>query len=138
MSMATLGGTQLRLLLLIGGLIWSGATGVMGQGPVQQKFPDVLAAKVTVVAADTFNFDITLSSPYDTPQRYADAFRVKTRDGRILGERVLWHDHQNEQPFTRDLHGVSIAPGIAVVVVEGRDKQYGWGGKTLETALPGR
>ena len=104
----------------------------------EQKFPDIIGAKVRASGPNLFDFDVTVSSPYDTPQRYADAFRIETRDGRVLGERILFHDHQDEQPFTRDLYGVSIPTGIASVVIRGRDRASGWGGKTHEVALPGR
>lgn len=103
-----------------------------------QKFPDVVEVKVRASGADRFDFDATLSSPYDSPQRYADAFRVLGRDGQVFGERVLLHDHANEQPFTRDLYGVSIPGRVRVVVVQARDQKYGYGGKTVEIALPGR
>lgn len=103
-----------------------------------QKFPDVLSAKITSRGAQVFDFDITVSSPYDTPQRYADAFRVMSRDGKVHGERILFHDHADEQPFTRDLHGVKIPPGVRMVVIQARDKQHGYGGKSIEVALPGR
>lgn len=106
--------------------------------PALQKYPDVLAAKVQAGAAGTFDFDVTVSSPYDTPQRYADAFRVRGKDGTVYGERILLHDHAGEQPFTRDLHGVRIPPDVRAVTVQARDRQYGYGGKTVEVALPGR
>ena len=106
-------------------------------GPAQ-RFPDVLRATVRAAGTDRFDFDVTLSSPYDKPQRYADAFRVMGRDGRVFGERTLWHDHANEQPFTRDLHGVRVPPEVRRVVSQGRDQRHGWGGRTLEVALPGR
>jgi hypothetical protein len=85
-----------------------------------------------------FDFDVTLSSPYDTPQRYADAFRVTTLDGKVLSERILLHDHQNEQPFTRDLYGVKIPVDTKQVMVQGRDQKFGWGGKSMTVTLPGR
>jgi hypothetical protein len=108
-------------------------------GPrAQQRFPDVLAVKVEPRGVDRFDFDVTISSPYDTPQRYADAFRVSGRDGRVHGERTLLHDHANEQPFTRDLHGVIIPAGVRTVVVQARDRIHGYGGKTVEVSLPGR
>ena len=103
-----------------------------------QPFPDVVSAKVTSRGADTFDFDVTISSPYDTAQRYADAFRVLAADGKVLGERVLLHDHADEQPFTRDLYRVKIAGGIKTVTIVGRDKANGWGGKTIDVMLPGR
>jgi hypothetical protein len=83
-------------------------------------------------------FNVTVSSPYDTPQRYADAFRVVAKDGTVYGERKLFHDHADEQPFTRDLHGVSIPVGTRTVVVQARDQKYGYGGNTVEVNLPGR
>jgi hypothetical protein len=103
-----------------------------------QKHPDVIAAKVQPRGANRFDFDVTVSSPYDTPQRYADAFRVMHKDGTVYGERVLLHDHATEQPFTRDLHGVAVPPGVRNVVVQARDLKNGWGGKTVELTLPGR
>ena len=103
-----------------------------------QQFPNVLAVKVTSSGADTFNFDATISSPYDSAQRYADAFRVMAKEGVVFGERKLLHDHADEQPFTRDLYFVKIPRGIRTVVVQARDQKYGYGGKTVEVSLPGR
>lgn len=103
-----------------------------------QKYPDVISAKVRSRAVDTFDFDVTVSSPYDTPRRYADAFRAMSPDGKVFGERILLHDHAGEQPFTRDLYGVKIPSGIRTVIIQARDQQYGYGGKTVEVTLPGR
>ncbi len=103
-----------------------------------QKFPDVLKVNVQAKGGNRFDFDVTISSPYDTPARYADAFRVMNRAGTVFGERVLVHDHADEQPFTRDLHGVLIPPDQREVIVQARDKQFGYGGKTVTTPLPGR
>jgi hypothetical protein len=103
-----------------------------------QKHPDLLEAKVRARGPGTFDFDVTVSSPYDTPQRYADGFRVMGKDGVVFGERKLLHDHAGEQPFTRDLHGVTIPRGVRSVIVQARDQKYGYGGKTFEVGLPGR
>lgn len=103
-----------------------------------QKYPDVLAAKVQQRGGNRFDFDVTVSSPYDTPQRYADAFRVMSRDGSVYGERTLFHDHAGEQPFRRDLYGVEVPGGVRAVIIQGRDKTFGYGGKAIEVMLPGR
>lgn len=108
------------------------------QSQPEQRFPDVIAAKVKIAAPGVFDFDVTVSSPYDTPSRYADGFRVSTLEGKVLGERKLMHDHQTEQPFTRDLYSVKIPDGITKVVVQARDQKYGYGGKTIEVLLPER
>jgi hypothetical protein len=109
-----------------------------GQSPPEQQFPDVIAVKVRASGADSFDFDVTVSSPYDTPARYADAFRVSTPAGQVLGERKLLHDHQHEQPFTRDLYAVPVARDVKSVVVQARDQKNGYGGKSVQVPLPGR
>jgi hypothetical protein len=104
----------------------------------EKTHPDVIAADVRASGTDSFDFDVTISSPYDTPARYADAFRVAGMDGRVYGERVLLHDHADEQPFTRDLYGVKIPAGVRRVIVQARDRKYGYGGRQFEIGLPGR
>lgn len=100
-----------------------------------QEFPDVIAVTTTQRDDGTFDFAVTISSPYDSPDRYADAWRIVGGDGEVLGIRVLLHDHSTEQPFTRSLTGVEIPPGVEVVTVEGRDLVNGWGGNTVDVAL---
>lgn len=99
-------------------------------------FPDVVAVVATQSSDETWRFDVTLSSPYDSPERYADAWRVLGPDGAELGIRELAHDHANEQPFTRSLSGVVIPATITTVTIEGRDQVNGWGGQTRELELP--
>ena len=123
----------LNLLLLLA--LVSGDA--LAQQNVQQ-YPDVMEVQVTSTGEDRYRFDVTLSSPYDTPRRYADAFRVKSTDGRTLGVRELLHDHANEQPFTRSLSNVEIPADIDEVIVEGRDKTYGYGGQVQRVDIPDR
>ena len=115
-----------------------GSTSAQSQGSESQKFPDVVSVKVQARAGNHFDFDVTISSPYDTPQRYADGFRVMTTGGQIYGERKLLHDHADEQPLTRDLYGVSIPERVRAVVVQARDQKFGYGGKSMQVVLPGR
>lgn len=98
-------------------------------------FPDILAAQATPEGDDAWRFDVTVSSPYDSPQRYADAWRVVGPDGTEFGVRVLTHDHASEQPFTRSESGIIIPGDITSVTVEGRDLTNGWGGGTLTVQL---
>jgi N-acetylmuramoyl-L-alanine amidase len=98
-------------------------------------YPDVIGVEVGG-GADSYNFEVTVSSPYDTPQRYADAFRIVGDDGTVYGIRELLHDHASEQPFTRSLGGVQIPEAVHRVTVEARDQVYGWGGASVEVELP--
>ncbi len=109
----------------------------VGPDEAEQRFPDVIDADLER-AGDTWRLDATLSSPYDTPERYADAFRAVTDDGTVLGVRELAHDHANEQPFTRSLTGLEIPDGVTNITVEGRDQAHGWGGDTVEIEVPSR
>jgi hypothetical protein len=104
----------------------------------EQRFPDVVVVKVRASGPNLFDFDVTISSTYDTPQRYADGFRVYTPGNEVLGERKLLHDHQNEQPFTRDLYAVMIPRAVKTVLVQARDQKFGYGGKVVAVKLPGR
>ncbi|MEQ6917060.1 hypothetical protein [Halomonas aquatica] len=112
-------------------------TGSVMAGDIQ-RFPDVIGVEVDRAGENRFHFDATLSSPYDSPSRYADAFRVQGPDGEVLGVRELLHDHANEQPFTRRLSGVQIPADIERVTVQGRDQEHGYGGQTQTVVLPGR
>jgi hypothetical protein len=103
----------------------------------EQRYPDVVDAELEA-AEDVWRLSATLSSPYDTPERYADAFRALTPDGEELGVRELLHDHADEQPFTRTLEQLEIPEGVEEIVVEGRDLEHGWGGETVTVRVPDR
>ena len=100
-----------------------------------QEFPDVLDAELTR-SGDELRIAVTISSPYDTPERYADGWLVMTADGEVLAEHDLAHDHADEQPFTRSRGPFAIPDGVDEVVVEGRDQANGYGGDTVTVAVP--
>lgn len=104
--------------------------------PSSQQYPDVVGVEVSIESPGVYRFAVTISSPYDTPQRYADAWRVIAPDGSVLGIRELLHDHANEQPFTRSLNGVEILPEVVEVTIEARDLVNGWGGATVTVPIP--
>ncbi|WP_061960777.1 hypothetical protein [Demequina flava] len=101
----------------------------------QQQYPDVVDAELSA-SGDGFTIAVTLSSPYDTPERYADGWRVMTADGDVLSEHTLGHDHANEQPFTRTSSPFEIPDGVSEIVVEGRDQEFGYGGDTVTVDVP--
>lgn len=99
------------------------------------QFPKVLAVKAKALNNQRWQFNVTLSSPYDSPQRYADAWRVLDGQGNELGIRILGHHHANEQPFTRS-HVIELPENTTSVFVEGRDQANGWSGQRFEFELP--
>lgn len=101
----------------------------------EQLFPDVIAVEAKPEGENAWTFSVTLSSPYDSPERYADSWRVVGPDGTVYGERFLTHDHASEQPFTRSESGIEIPAHVLTVTVEGRDQINGWGGTTMDYTL---
>jgi hypothetical protein len=104
--------------------------------PGGDRFPDVLAVELRPRGDRTFDVAVTLSSPYDTPGRYADGWQVMDPGGNVLGTHTLMHDHANEQPFTRTQAGLRIPDDVTAITVEGRDQANGFGGLTVTVAVP--
>lgn len=143
----TLAATSLVMILVSSCGDDSGAASTGGEAPATTSttaattgapglYPDVVEATITPGDDGTVRIDATLSSPYDSPQRYADAWRVLGPDGTVLGVRELTHDHANEQPFTRSLTDVVLPDTVTEVTIEGRDSQNGWGGRQVTVAVP--
>jgi hypothetical protein len=95
----------------------------------------VIDVAVEEESVGVFAFTVTISSPYDTPERYADGWRIVGPDGTVYGEHALAHDHAAEQPFTRTQSGVAIPADVDEVTVEGRDLEHGYGGTTVTVAV---
>jgi hypothetical protein len=79
---------------------------------------------------------VMVSSPYDSPRRFADGWRVLTADGAVVAEQRVAHRHPDEQPFWRRQSGVRVPRGVRRVVFEGRDSRNGYGGRRLTVTLP--
>ncbi len=126
----------LGLALVLACAIWLVACGSDGE-PDDGLFPDVIGVVAEQSSDGSWRFDVTLSSPYDSAERYADAWRIIGPDGTEYGVRELAHDHAGEQPFTRSLSGVELPDEIDSVIVEGRDQVNGWGGEVADVSLAG-
>ena len=98
--------------------------------------PQIVAVELTQAAAGVFNVNTTVRSIDVEGVSYADAWEVRDLGGRVLGERILTHPHTNEQPFTRSLSGVAIAPMIVEVEVIARDSVRGFCGPSLIVDVP--
>jgi hypothetical protein len=107
------------------------ATSTASSTAEEELYPDVIDVEVTSSPDGTWAFAVTIRSPYDSPDRYADAWRVLGPDGEEYGRRILTHDHAGEQPFTRSVSGVEIPDAVTEVTVQGRDLLSGWGGATV-------
>ena len=96
---------------------------------------DVIAVEVTRSAAG-LRFSVTVRHDDEGWDHFADRWEVLGPAGEVLALRVLAHPHENEQPFTRTLAGVEIAPGLRAVRVRAHDSVHGDGGAEIEVELP--
>ena len=85
--------------------------------------------------AASWTVSVTLQHADTGWDHYADGWRVVTADGKVLGHRTLYHPHENEQPFTRSLSGITIPVEVNTVFVEAHDKVHGWNKERLEVNL---
>ncbi|MEL6792366.1 MAG: hypothetical protein AAFP78_02850 [Pseudomonadota bacterium] len=83
----------------------------------------------------TWSFSVTIAHGDTGWDHYADAWRVVTPSGEVLGTRTLHHPHVEEQPFTRSLSGVAIPREVTEVLIEARDSVHGWSPKTFPIKL---
>ena len=110
------------VLMTPAGLAWAGEA-------------DVVGATATRGVGGAYSFDVTLRHADEGWDHYADAWDVLGPDGAVLGTRVLFHPHVDEQPFTRSLSGVKIPAGVTQVTIRGHDKLHGYGGVELTVGL---
>lgn len=97
---------------------------------------DVIDVEIVADGDDgSFTFRVTVASPDEGWDKYADEWVVRSPDGATLGTRTLAHPHVDEQPFTRSLSDVRIPAGIASVVVAARDSVAGYCGAEFEVAV---
>ncbi len=108
---------------------------VVWPGAARAGEADVVGVEFQQTADGTYRFDVTVRHADDGWDHYADRWQVLAPDGTVLGERVLLHPHDTEQPFTRSLAGVDIPPDIRAVTLRAHDSRHGWGGAELQIDL---
>ncbi len=99
------------------------------------------AGEVTLVAADfrtvdnrLWDIQVTLQHADTGWDHYADRWRVVDSNGQVLANRVLYHPHVDEQPFTRGLSGISL-PSTGKLYIEAHDNVHGWAKQRLTVKL---
>ncbi len=86
--------------------------------------PVVEAATISM-SGNTATISVTIRHGDTGWDHYADGWAVLAPDGTQLGYRKLLHPHENEQPFTRSLSGVTIPAGIDHVLIRANDNVTG-------------
>ena len=92
---------------------------------------DVVQVDIKQTAAATYRFEVTLQHADTGWKHYANKWEIVGPKDEILGTRILYHPHVNEQPFTRSLSDVRIPDGVNTVRVRAHDLIHGYGGKEV-------
>ncbi len=95
----------------------------------------ILDAEFKTSGDNQWSVDVTLKHKDTGWSHYADNWRIIDPDGNILGDRILYHPHVNEQPFTRSLSHIKIPNGSRIVFIEAHDKKHGWSKNRLKINL---
>ncbi|MCC2110515.1 MAG: hypothetical protein KDJ16_00600 [Hyphomicrobiales bacterium] len=83
-----------------------------------------------------YRADVTVRHADSGWDHYADRWQVMTGEGTVLGERVLLHPHETEQPFTRSLSGIEIPADVSEVFVRAHDSVHGDGPRFGPVKVP--
>ncbi|AML51365.1 hypothetical protein [Falsihalocynthiibacter arcticus] len=80
--------------------------------------PAVVKHVVASQSGAKWRFDVSILHPDSGWDHYADGWKIIAPDGSILGQRSLAHPHENEQPFTRSVTGITIPDGVTHVFIQ--------------------
>lgn len=96
---------------------------------------DVLAVDIQPLSSGEYRISVTLEHADTGWEHYANAWEVIDEQGQVIGERVLYHPHVNEQPFTRSLT-LKLPAGLKTLTIRAKDSVHAYGGKTITVAVP--
>ena len=128
---------MIRLYLFAGFVMSAGFMVALPNAAVAGE-ADVVKVAVTESAPGSFRFDVSVRHDDEGWDHYANAWQVVGPNGGVLGERVLLHPHETEQPFTRSLSGVAVPDEIKTVTIRAKDSVHEFGGKEMSVDLPDR
>jgi len=104
---------------------------------------DVEFVRAVEHADGTWTFYVTVRHPDTGWDDYADGWDVVLSDGMGVVKpdasqpftRVLFHPHENEQPFTRSQSGIVLPEWVSIVTVRAHDSVHGFGGREVTVVL---
>lgn len=94
---------------------------------------DIVAVHATGDSG-AYRFEVTVRSPDEGCEQYADWWEILYPDGRLLYRRVVSHSHVDEQPFTRSGGPVPAEAG-AIVWVRAHMHPAGYGGSAFRGSV---
>ena len=97
---------------------------------------EIVAVKMQPEGGGSYRFDVTLRHRDTGWEHYADGWQLLDPNGKLIAERILYHPHVNEQPFTRSLSGVALPASIDHLFVRAHDNVHGYAQRQWRVELP--
>ena len=99
-------------------------------------YAQVVYVKAIETGSSSWQFAVTVRHRDEGWDHYSNVWQVvHPQTGVVIGERVLAHPHDNEQPFTRSLSGIQIPRGLDEVTVRAGCNLHGFGGREVTVPI---
>jgi hypothetical protein len=124
-----------RIALAVGFIL--AAVILIGEDNFKQDldYAQVVYVKAIETGNNSWHFSVSVRHRDEGWDHYSNVWQVvHPETGVVIGERVLAHPHDNEQPFTRSLSGIQIPRRLDEVTVRAGCTIHGFGGR--EVTLP--
>ena len=96
----------------------------------------VVDATIEIAGPNLYDITATIRHDDEGWEHYANRFDVVAPNGQVLQQRVLFHPHVEEQPFTRGLNRVMIPEDVDRVIIRAHDSVHGLGGWQMTLEVP--
>lgn len=96
----------------------------------------VVDATITPAGPNLFTITATIRHDDEGWEHFANRFDVVAPNGQVLQQRMLFHPHIDEQPFTRSLERVMIPADVDRVIIRAHDSVHGLGGWQMTLEVP--
>lgn len=87
---------------------------------------EIINVSMRAIHDKAWYVSVTLKHDDQGWDHFADQWRLVDDSGKVFAKRVLFHPHEEEQPFTRSLTNVKLPKGVKVFYVEAHDSVHGW------------
>ena len=125
---------KLLLAALVSVMLMAATLPAFGGGTALASPTEVVRVEFVRSGGTRWQISVTLRHADTGWKHYANLWVVEDLDGKELGRRVLYHPHQDEQPFTRS-QTITLPAGVTKVRIRAGDNVGGLESNTVVVDL---
>ncbi|MCK5735717.1 MAG: hypothetical protein KAH21_04525 [Spirochaetaceae bacterium] len=100
-------------------------------------FPQVESVRLVYRSDGSWDIHVSVRHNDEGWNHYANLWQVIDSDsGKLIGERILAHPHDTEQPFTRSLSSLEIPDEVQNILIRAKCNLHDFGGKEINFKIP--